>query len=328
MKEADIRSKELFDEFLELSVRDGQEMLKQRDVFVEMLCPACSCKDSEQFCLKNNFGILQCCNCQSLFCSPRPNEKQVSDFYRSSQSARFLSDQFYPKLLSARKEKLFAPKAEAIKCLLEGKNFIPQNICDVGAGYGLLLEALGEFWPKSECIAVEPSHGLAELCRQKGITTLEKPIEELDDCNDKFDLVTCFEVIEHVFDPMSFVKEINKIVKPGGHCLVTGPCCDGFDILVLGEKSKSVFPPHHLNVLSVKGFKHLFETANFCEIEITTPGKLDVDIVHNYFADKETAGSGFTQMICEKSEKTREYFQEFLANNKLSSHAWIFAKKR
>ncbi|EMG00135.1 hypothetical protein LEP1GSC123_0032 [Leptospira borgpetersenii str. 200701203] len=51
--------------------------------------------------------------------------------------------------------------------------------------------------------------------------------------------------------------------------------------MTLQEKSNSVFPPHHLNFMSVCGFEIAFKNAGFSETEILTPGELDVDIVLN-----------------------------------------------
>ena len=65
------------------------------------------------------------------------------------------------------------------------------------------------------------------------------------------------------------------------------------------------------------------------EIQIRTNGKLDVDIVRNYVEkNPETVRGGgrFIQSLLNDRDKSK-LFQEFLAQNLLSSHAWVLGKK-
>ena len=54
---------------------------------------------------------------------------------------------------------------------------------------------------------------------------------------------------------------------------------DGFDLQMLWEKSSQISPPHHINFLSLNGFRSLFNRAGLKNIQLTTPGQLDVDIL-------------------------------------------------
>ena len=53
----------------------------------------------------------------------------------------------------------------------------------------------------------------------------------------------------------------------------------GFDILLLWNKSKSIAPPLHLNFFNPGSIRILLEKIGFQILEISTPGKLDWDIV-------------------------------------------------
>ncbi|OQX91517.1 MAG: hypothetical protein B6D58_07680 [candidate division Zixibacteria bacterium 4484_95] len=92
--------------------------------------------------------------------------------------------------------------------------------------------------------------------------------------------------------------------------------------MTLQEHSNSVFPPHHLNFLSIKGFKKLFQRAGFTYIDIWTPGVLDVDIVKNNPMVDE-----FTRVLVSRGEKAVMEFQSFLQKYQLSSHVWVLARK-
>ncbi|MEQ9364470.1 MAG: SAM-dependent methyltransferase, partial [Leptospirales bacterium] len=130
------------------------------------------------------------------------------------------------------------------------------------------------------------------------------------------------EVIEHVFSPRGFAESVARLARPGGHVLLTGLGYEGFDILNLQELSNSIFPPHHINFLSIKGFERLFSDCGMTDIEVRTPGRLDVDIVLN-----SGHGGEFMRVLAERGEEAVADLQALLVKHKLSSHIWAFARK-
>src|SRR5262249_28758926 len=142
------------------------------------------------------------------------------------------------------------------------------------------------------------------------------------------DLVVCFEVLEHVYDPVTFIRILSRLVKPGGYVFVSTLGVDGWDIQTLWENSNSIFPPHHINFLSIRGFEKALTRAGLVNIDITTPGKLDVDIVRNAWkrAPDLLKDNHFARLLVEDAERGAA-FQQFIAGNRLSSHTWILAQK-
>ncbi len=53
--------------------------------------------------------------------------------------------------------------------------------------------------------------------------TIEEHLEKLWGLKKKFDMITCFEVIEHVKDPQRLLGLIDKVLAPGGHVLISTP---------------------------------------------------------------------------------------------------------
>ena len=262
MKEADIRPKKLFEEYLLLSLKDTLAM--DSTEFVKVHCPGCASSSHRLKFNKSGFSYVQCLDCNSLYCSPRPARETLNNFYKNSESACYWANVLFPAVAEARREKLFRKKAAEISKLLSvdirNENL---SICDVGAGYGILLEELHKVLPSSTLHAIEPCQEMARICKNKGIATLVSSGEKASEWNNRFDLVLSSEVLEHVFSPEEFVKSLYNLARPGGRVLVTGLGYEGFDILVLQEKSNSVFPPHHINFLSIAGFEALFRKTRF-----------------------------------------------------------------
>lgn len=327
MKESDIRHDDLFNEYLRLSRMDAEKLFSGA-TREEIDCPACGTSKNEFAFSKQNFDYQLCINCETLYQSPRPPQHLFDDFYTNSSSSNFWSESFFPKVADVRQDKIFKPRCERI---LQKISFAPKTIIDVGAGYGLMLDEWKKLIPEAELLAIEPGEKLSKICVSKGFNTLVKTAESASEWHGKADLLTCFEVIEHAYNPYNFVLSLKKLVKPGQKVLVTGLCADGFDIKLLWESSKNIAPPQHINFMSVKGFKALFERAGFTNIQVETPGKLDVDIVRNAMKDESINNINLSRLerhiLTTWSEEKLLRLQEFLAENLLSSHCWIWADR-
>jgi SAM-dependent methyltransferase len=329
VKEADIRPADLFNRYLELSRADVERFFPDHSNFVIVQCPACGDGRSSPGLVKLGFTYVSCLACGSLYANPRPSAAALDDFYRNAESVRFWSTNFFKETAEARRERMFRPRAELVSRLTREHGRGNSLFVDVGAGYGILLEEVRRQAIFDEVIGIEPSPHLAADCRARGFRVVEKPIESVsaEECQASF--ATTFEVLEHVFSPRDFLAAIAAVLEPGGLALWTTLTVSGFDIQVLWENSKSVYPPHHLNLISVRGMRELIARSGFNCIDISTPGRLDVDIVCN--AAKEQPALELPRfvsyLIGEAGDETRIEFQRFLSSNLLSSHIQVVAAK-
>ncbi len=328
MKESDIRPADLLRGYLELCREDAAAYFgaSQRE---EIPCPACNSARARHAFEKWGFGYVVCDECGSLYQSPRPARESFSRFYEASPSSRYWAETFFPAVAEARRISLFRPKVKEIGQLCHEDGFIPRVVADIGAGWGLLLEEWRRRFPETELIAVEPNPGLAKICRSKNIRVAECFAEEAAGRIGPADLVIALEVIEHVQDPLDFCRSLKNLIRGGGKMLLTGLTVDGFDVQALWERSKAVSPPHHINFLSIEGFRRLLGRAGFSDIRIFTPGKLDVDIVRNAIAENPDRFSGgrFIRHLMARDEHVLDAFQQFLRESGLSSHCWIWAER-
>jgi SAM-dependent methyltransferase len=69
-----------------------------------------------------------------------------------------------------------------------------------------------------DCIGFDEGY-IADLSREMGIPILKK--DALSELKGSFDLVTAIEVIEHVIDPLSFLRQVRSLLKPGGILFLT-----------------------------------------------------------------------------------------------------------
>lgn len=327
MKENDIRPEALLNRYLELSAQDAERCFSDSPR-QPCDCVACGSKKLNPEFEKNGFGYVTCEDCGTLFQAPRPPLEAFEAFYRDSESSRYWAEQFFPAVAEARRERIFRPRAERLASMCEENGVEVGKLIDVGAGYGILLDEWRKLRPATELLAIEPSEVLAAECRNKGFNVVEDIAENVHGYRNHADLTVCFEVLEHVFDPLSFIKTLAGLTRKNGYVFVSTLGVDGFDIQTLWRDSNSIFPPHHINFLSIDGFRRLFERAGLEITTITTPGVLDVDIVRNAWRRNPALleGHRFIKHVIGDDGRAAA-FQEFLGKNCLSSHTWVLGKK-
>ena len=163
MKEREIRPQEIFDEYLKLAERDVTTFFGNASL-VRLDCPACGGKGRFAF-FKKGFHYEECPECLTLFVNPRPEKGAFSRYYTDALSTKYWATTFYKETESARREKLWKPKAFLIKEKVE-KYLHTGTIIDIGGGYGTFAEEIGKI-ACANIIVIEPSPYLARVCREK-----------------------------------------------------------------------------------------------------------------------------------------------------------------
>lgn len=326
MKESDIRKKELVDEMLRLAKEDVVSFFPEKNTYQEVSCPACAGVKYHQEFNKEGFQYVLCDDCGILYVNPRPSFEQFRKFYNNGASIKFFTEKFLPPVIEARRKGIFRPRAKALAPLIKDKGL--RVVGDIGAEFGIFCEEIRYLFPDIAIVCIEPESTTAKICRLKGFSVLEKPLEEIEAADQRFDLFTAFELMEHLHSPRVFVEKVRSLLTPGGYFLFTTLNIEGFDLQVLWEKSKSIAPPHHINFLNPRAARILVEQCGLECIEITTPGKLDVDIVEGRCQEEGLSTGRFWKLFFDRvNEEMKMAFQEQLIKNQLSSHMWVLARK-
>jgi SAM-dependent methyltransferase len=326
MKEEEIRQRKTFDNYLAMVEQDVNKFFNFES-FVEIPCPACACNDLVTEFEKKGFWYVSCKRCATLFVNPRPSFKDLRRFYTNSRSTLFLINHFYPPVIEKRREKIYRPRAEYVCSAFSDK--ATGIIGDIGAGSGVFLEELKKLWPLTKLLAIEPSPEQAKFCQNRGVEIVCSTLEDMDRHEMQFDLLTSFELFEHLFDPYTFLCHVNNLLKSGGCFMMTTLNGQGFDLQISWEQSKSICPPQHLNFFNLQSISLLFERCGFEVLETATPGQLDWDIVEGMIKYENVKLNRFWHLIVDiKNEECKNTLQKWISSNNLSSHMRVVGRKR
>jgi len=324
MKEEEIRPEKLFNELLRLN-REDISIYFEKSEYKKINCPACGTKGSFSF-NKDGFNFDECPKCKTLYVSPRPDKQSFNNYYTDSKSSKFWATTFYKATQKNRREMLWKPKAELINTKIDKYASSTEIIIDIGGGYGVFME---EFLKLNSInhLVIEPSKYLSEVCRDKNLDVLEKFLEDIDksDLTYKNKTFVSFELFEHLHEPNLFLETLYNLMDKDDMFVFTTLSGMGIDIQTLWEDSKAISPPMHLNFFNPKSVEFLLNQIGFETLEVTTPGKLDIDIMQNNI---DQIKDRFWKNFIEYSDKDeRIKMQKFVSDNNLSSHMMIVCRK-
>lgn len=326
MKESEIRNREAFSRYLELLAEDTERFFDPA-TFEPAACPACAATACAHEFVKTGFTYVTCDVCHTLYCNPRPRFEDLIGFYADSPSTSYWVSDFFMPVAEARRVKIFRPRAEYVAQALP--ELATGCVGDIGAGFGIFLEEMRAVSPEAEAVAIEPSVEQAGICSGKGLEVFPCALEEVDGADGRFDLLTAFELMEHLHDTETFMTRVGELLKPGGHFLFTTLNGRGYDIALLWAASRSVSPPGHINFLNPESARLLLDRFGFEVVEIATPGKLDVDIVEGAIESGEGDPGRFIRFVAEDaSPEAKAALQDWIAENRFSSHMRVLARKR
>jgi len=210
---------------------------------------------------KSTFTYFKCKKCKYLFLHPVPSQDLVTSLYVNSNSE---SDEFDKKNLKLGKNIIQLLGTESGKALL-----------DIGCQNGALLQLLRKN-SRLTLHAVEPSIHNFDIVKKIPSINITHGFFDADIYKDvTFDLVNLGDVIEHLENPKGMIKDINKILRPKGHLVVTTPITNCAYVklsnfvkrLLPGFPLSYLTPPHHLKYFSSSNLDDLLTDNGFEKIE-------------------------------------------------------------
>jgi len=218
----------------------------------------------------NNYTIKRCPACKTGILDPIPNEATLQAYYdeyfdkypqRSVEHNNF-------KKLERHYTKIDEQRLDRMEKAL-GKKLIYAHLLDIGCANGLFMKNAQERGMSVEGIEICE----AEARQAHDLTTATihaSVLEKLDLPSNYYDAVTGWDVFEHVPDPQKFIKEIHRILKPGGVVGLATINVAGLNRVVFGERWGFFIPPEHTVYYDVQAMKRWFHDNDFTVKRVRT----------------------------------------------------------
>jgi 2-polyprenyl-3-methyl-5-hydroxy-6-metoxy-1,4-benzoquinol methylase len=235
-------------------------------------CIICGSKDKKALFLgkdrlhaiKGTFPVARCRNCGCIMLDPMPTMAKVAKYYPSEYHAyarydpgtrkeRFAISMyklFFGPGGNPLKKLLFLP----FKHLLRGTHIVPgKRILDVGCGNGAFLSKMQA--AGMDAYGVEFSPDGAKEAQRRGLKVKQGTLEQQKYPSRHFDVITLNHVFEHVPDPVGTLRELKRILKPGGRIIMAVPNNRSLAYMMFGRFWASLDTPRHLSVHTPKSMR-------------------------------------------------------------------------
>ncbi len=117
---------------------------------------------------------------------------------------------------------------------------VGERLLDIGCGTGVLLAAIEERYPEAILSGIDLTHEMLEIADKrlsKKVYLEQSPAEKLPFEDERFDLIVSCNMFHYIRGPMKAIKEMERVLKPGGRVLIIDWCndyliCQLFDIFL------------------------------------------------------------------------------------------------
>lgn len=328
LREEGLRSLDNIEFRKSLHQEDKRRLIADSSDFVDVPCPVCGEERFAPYGARDGFEFRECPACQTVYVSPRPDEPRLMRYYQESLAEKYWNEHVYPKSEASRITHLIKPRVVTITALCNKYDVGRTRAVDIGAGTGTFAAEMLNAKRFDSIDVFEPDPLPARICVDKGLTVHAGLLEQMSG-DLPTDLATSFEVLEHVFSPRGHLLATFNLLRPGGLFVMTTPNIHGFDLAMLRLASDNITAPNHLNYFNPASLALLLKDIGFEVLEISTPGKLDVELVRTKVkaGDFSLDEHHFLKRIIMGPQSIADSFQNWLAENLQSSHLWAVARK-
>jgi len=207
------------------------------------VCPLCgSDRRDFPFLLHEPYRVARCVECEFHYLYPRLIESAMQAAYRESSYYEGGACGYADTSYTAQE---FALRA-TFKRLLQNlaiRGLTGGDLLEIGCGYGYLLDEARSFFERR--VGTDFSPEGADIARATGAEVSVGGIEQVPS-EAKFACVIGTQLIEHVYEPLSFVKGLAGHTKPGGHIILATPDIGGVLRKAMGQRWPSFKVPEHV----------------------------------------------------------------------------------
>jgi 2-polyprenyl-3-methyl-5-hydroxy-6-metoxy-1,4-benzoquinol methylase len=288
-RELHLRRKKMWDASISNHVRYVDSATGQfgAEFVEERACPSCGGDSSRHLFDKSGGSYSRCEECRMVFLNPAFRDEELVKYYRGNHTVQgeTVEDDlpFYAGLYRAGLSRVEALIPERGRLLDYG--------CSTGVFLGIATE---NGW---DCEGIELNVDEARIARERGFLIQESVIGDAT-VGEAFDVITLWDVFEHIKDGVAFLEECRRFLRPGGMVFVQTPNSDSLAARTLQVACNVFDGLEHVNLYARQSLSMVCDRAGYAVEDFGTVIP-EVGVINNYlsFEDPYLGGATDTESV-------------------------------
>jgi SAM-dependent methyltransferase len=205
------------------------------------------------------FAVVQCQKCGLCFTNPRPTEATIGRFYPPTYKPHRKSSSRQSGTLAARMKRWVGWRESERKTFpVEGKG----RLLDFGCGGGSYLARMHHQGWQVTGLDISPD-AVRRVRDELHLPALVGSLPCWELASGSFDVITMWQVLEHVHAPLEVLQDAHRLLAPGGKLVVSVPNIDSLPFRLFGSCWLSLDLPRHLTHFTPNTLHLMLERAGF-----------------------------------------------------------------
>lgn len=201
------------------------------------------------------FNYVKCGNCGFVFQNPQLTPEELSKYYPDTYSCYQSIDRDSTKSLVNRELVNFGFRKRWNFIISE---FSSGKLLDIGCATGnfLYYGINNKNW---DLFGLDINNRAVEIAKSRGLKAFQGSITDHPFNNNEFDVITLWDVLEHLHNPRESLFKIKNILRDGGIIIIRIPRMDSWDYGVFHQYWHGFEAPRHLSVFSKQTITRMLE---------------------------------------------------------------------
>jgi SAM-dependent methyltransferase len=151
------------------------------------------------------------------------------------------------------------------------------SVLDIGCGAGAFIDRLHKE-SGNKVMGLEFNKNALVECKRRGLEVHPIPIQEFKKSGEKFDVITYFQVLEHIENPLEFIQSSIDALNPGGKLIIGVPNNNPY-YLCFEVNATLNLPPHHAGLWNKEAFKNL---TKYLPVQLINVASSEIPSIAHY----------------------------------------------
>lgn len=219
-------------------------------------CCVCGGEPHGTFCVKHGMKYVVCSACGHVYIRDQVGEDDLMAIYSNRKSHHHSSEKVAWDYSALKSEFYYDRLLKRIETYVE-----TGRLLDLGCSNGSFVRAaMNRGW---DAMGLELESDSVTMAKSMGVPVVRGVLHSQSFADGHFGAVTLWNLFEHLPDPNAVLREIYRILRPGGICAMCVPNIRSIGWYLLGAEWHAVEPQIHLNLFSVRTLSRLVRANGF-----------------------------------------------------------------